>query len=250
MFSLSKLLTAVFLPPGLFLLLIFVALYYFRGHRHLPRRRAVLSLLWLLAGLLYLLSIRPVADSLILPLEISRAAPGGEPAVCGALVVFGAGARPSGPDGASALRAREAFAIWRNSPGQIILSGGTVYGERWNSAQAMGVFLQELGVPGDYLTLEQKSRNTFENAMFTARVLKDRELSKPCLITSAYHMPRAAGSLAVFGVKVTRVPTDFKAYQADYGWRHFLPGMHSLGISTLALHEYLGMLYYMLAHGI
>lgn len=254
MFTLSKLLTPLLLPPGLFLLLAIAALLYFRGRR----MRAGVSLLTLLVVLVYLLSIRPVADSLILPLENAHPAPAGVQPACGVIAVFGGGAIPSGPfpgeparpGASSTLRAHEAFAIWRKAPAQIILSGGGAYGDHWNSAQAMGAFLRALGVPGDFLILEQESRNTFENAKFTARLLRKRKYSSPCLVTSAYHMPRAVRSLAVFDVSVIPLPTDFKAYRDDYGWRHALPTMQSLSISVLALHEYLGTLFYMLTYGI
>lgn len=227
--------------------------------------RVAVSLLTLLVVLVYLLSIRPVADSLILPLEeahpasvAAHPAPGAVRPACGVIAVFGGGAVPSGPfpenqarpGASSALRAHAAFAIWRRTPAQIILSGGGAYGEHWNSAQAMGALLKTLGVPGDFLILEQESRNTFENAKFLARLLRQHEFSSPCLVTSAYHMPRAVRSLAVFDVSVIPQPTDFKAYREDYGWRHALPTMQSLSISGLALHEYLGLLYYMLAYGI
>jgi uncharacterized SAM-binding protein YcdF (DUF218 family) len=148
------------------------------------------------------------------------------------------------------MRAHAAFAIWRKAPTQIILSGGGAYGEHWNSARAMGAFLKTLGVPGDFLILEQESRNTFENAKFTASLLTKRKFSNPCLVTSAYHMTRAVRSLAVFDVSVIPLSSDFKAYRDDYGWRHALPTMQSLSISVLALHEYLGLLFYMLAYGI
>lgn len=254
MFTLSKLLTPLLLPPGLFLLLALAALFYF----HRRRMRAGVSLLTLLVGLVYLLSIRPVADSLILPLEDAYPGPAGARPACGVIAVFGGGAVPSGPSpddsaqpgASSALRAHSAFAIWRKAPAQIILSGGGARGEHWNSARAMGAFLKNLGVPGDFLTLEQESRNTFENAKFTASLLKKHNYSNPCLITSAYHMPRAVRSLALFDVSVIPFPSDFKAYRDDYGWRHALPTMQSLSISVLALHEYLGLLFYMLVYGI
>ena len=254
MFSLANLLAPMLLPPGVFLLLLLAALIFLRRRK----RGAGLSLLWILAVLLYLLSIRPFADSLIGPLETSRAGPIGAQTKCGSLVVFGGGALPPGPfgggqpepGGSSALWAYRAFAVWKKSPGEIILSGGSVYGEDWNSAQAMAALLDDLGVPRAFLILEQESRNTFENAKFTANLLTARGHSRPCLVTSAYHMPRAVRSMAAFGIAAIPVPADYKTYPGGYGWRHVLPSIEALSISAAALHEYLGMLFYMLAYGI
>lgn len=251
MFTFSKLIAPFLLPPGIFLLLLLAALIYIRRRR----KRAALSLMWILGLLIYLLSIRPVADALISPLELSYPGPGGAQPACEAIVVFGGGVAldmdgVAQPGGASALRAYRAFQIWRKSPGQIVLSGGSVHGEEWNTASVMATYLGKLGVPKDYMIIEQESRNTFENAQLSSRILKAREIESACLVTSAYHMPRAVKSMAVFDFKVVPVPADVRAYGGDYGWRHTAPDMHSLSLSALALHEYMGMLFYMLAYGV
>ncbi len=252
MFFLSKFLPPLLLPPGLFLLLL--ALVFFLRRR----RRAALPLAIVLVLSLYLLSIRPIADSLILPLENSFPHPARTSLNCDAIVVLGGGVLPNTPDAqgravpdpSSIQRAYAAFSIWRRMPVPVLVSGGSSQGERWTSARAIAAFLVDLGIHRDFQILEEESRNTFENAKFSARLLEERGSVSPCLVSSAYHLPRAVMSFAAFDVAVVPVPTDYRAYRGSYGWPHFLPSAHSLAVSNTALHEYLGILYYMLVHGV
>jgi uncharacterized SAM-binding protein YcdF (DUF218 family) len=251
-FFLSKFLPPLLLPPGLFLVLL--ALVFFLRRR----RRAALPLAIMLVLSLYLLSIRPIADSLILPLEDSFPHPARTSLKCDVIVVLGGDVLPNSPDmqGAAApgpaamQRAYAAFSIWRKMPAPVVVSGGSSHGEEWNSARAMGAVLEDLGIHRDFQILEEESRNTIQNAEFSARLLDERELISPCLVSSAYHLPRAVMSFAAFGVAVVPVPTGYMAYRESYSWHHFLPSAHSLAVSNTALHEYLGILYYMLVHGV
>ena len=65
MFLISKLFTYLFLPPGLFLMITLLCIGLFIFHK----KRALIIVLITQAALLYVLSITPVKNALLLPLE-------------------------------------------------------------------------------------------------------------------------------------------------------------------------------------
>lgn len=74
-------------------------------------------------------------------------------------------------------------------------------------------FFRTAGVPVGYVLHESKSRNTYENAMFTARFLRERANTNRCvLVTSAWHMRRAVGCFQKAGVVVTPFPGSFRSH--------------------------------------
>ena len=81
-------------------------------------------------------------------------------------------------------------------------------------------FFQAAGVRAGEVLHENKSRNTRENALFTAQFLRERANTKRCvLITSAWHMRRAVGCFQKAGVIVTPFPGGFRSHP-----RTFAPG--------------------------
>ena len=66
------------------------------------------------------------------------------------------------------------------------------------------------------------------------------------LVTSAYHMPRAMLSFAKTEMQALAAPTDYRAKRSTFSWADFLPDASDLEISRIALHEYIGLLYYRL----
>ncbi len=81
-------------------------------------------------------------------------------------------------------------------------------------------FLRTAGVRVGDILYENKSRNTYENAVFTARFLRERANSNRCvLVTSAWHMRRAVGCFQKAGVVVLPFPGSFRSHP-----RTFVPG--------------------------
>jgi uncharacterized SAM-binding protein YcdF (DUF218 family) len=129
----------------------------------------------------------------------------------------------------------------------VLLTGGNVFPEpglESESYYARGV-LELWGIPESAVVMETKSRNTLQNAEFSARVLEKRHWKKVLLITSASHMRRAVMAFHAAGVDVIPVPVDYLAVKtgapAALGW---VPNVNALAGTTYALHEYLGRLWY------
>jgi uncharacterized SAM-binding protein YcdF (DUF218 family) len=129
----------------------------------------------------------------------------------------------------------------------VIVSGGNI---EWLSAsgpgsQAMASLLEEWGVPERAIILESKSRNTYENALYTKQVIDDRGFEKILLVTSALHMPRSVAIFRSFGIDVIPSPTDIEVVdRGDRTVLDWLPNADSLAGTTRAIKEYLGFVYY------
>jgi uncharacterized SAM-binding protein YcdF (DUF218 family) len=97
------------------------------------------------------------------------------------------------------------------------------------------------------IMIEDKSVNTWENAVFSAAALKAAGLApKAILVTSAFHMPRAVMSFRKNGIEVVPAPTDYLASRASKDWMSWIPSAEGCGKISMALHEYLGWLWYSL----
>lgn len=289
MFSISKVMTFLFLPPGLLIVLILVTILLIslalrRGAAQLsasrgspqPGRRllqSAVTLLALAAALLYTLSIEPVSELLLRPLErahppLAPAADTGSISAAGAdaIVVLGAGTVSHSPEeeghsapGVETLkRLSFAYRIHRISGLPIITTGGPPLAasgspsaadqaaadpETLNAGDAMGRYLIALGASPDAVKTEQTSRNTYENAAHIAEKYAPEQI---ILVTSAYHMPRSVWVFRQIGLQVQPAPTDYKADSDGYNLWSFFPTMDSFDDSYKALHEYVGIVYYLL----
>lgn len=121
----------------------------------------------------------------------------------------------------------------------IVLSGGRPSLTRQSEAQAMQIFLLDLGVAEQALVLEEESANTRENAENSARILSDLDITDILLVTSAFHMPRAKALFEAQGLKVTPASTDYQAIHTP-GWRGWVPSTKALDISSRAIKELVG----------
>jgi uncharacterized SAM-binding protein YcdF (DUF218 family) len=104
---------------------------------------------------------------------------------------------------------------------------------------------QEFGVPVQWV--EERSADTWENAVFSAELLKAQGVKRVLLVTSAWHLPRAAASFRAQGLEVIAAPTGFRGPVVE-SWFAFVPQVTGLRDSNLALHELGGRLAYWLAH--
>ena len=127
---------------------------------------------------------------------------------------------------------------------KILISGGSFQPIKdEDEAQDLKKFLLLAGVPENDIILEDKSANTRENALFSAKILnKDFPNQKYLIITSAFHLRRSLGCFEKAGIKADGFATDF--YNSDrktinaLSW--LVPTEKSLYFSYILLHEWLG----------
>ena len=146
--------------------------------------------------------------------------------------------------------------LWRRGCfARIIVSGGSGAvlertGARSEAAQLRQVLLN-CGVPDSVIVLEDRSRNTRENARFTAALLTRRPALAPrgrlLLITSAFHMRRAAGCFRRAGLAVDVFPADYNGQPPRYTPDELVPTAGALLGWERLIHEVIGYLTYRLA---
>lgn len=247
--TVTKLLSLLIYPLSLSLLLGALALLLLWCKKY----RAGVWLLTLTLGWLYLCSTAAVADYLMGRLETgysSKAMSGVENA--DAIVLLGGAARGHVhmgrlPDlNQHADRLVHAVALYRAGKSSlIVVSGGGAPGSR-SEARQIRDLLQVMGVPSRAIKLEEQSRNTYDNAVYTARMLQELQLQRVLLVTSAFHMRRAEAAFRAQGVAVTPAPADHKRLVSEGTLPFWIPGAGNLTRSSLAIHEMVGYWVYRL----
>ena len=148
--------------------------------------------------------------------------------------------------GSGAERMTEFVALARRYPAaRLIFTGGNASLTRQNitEADAARTFFRDMGLEPARIVFENKSRNTYENAVFTYRAMAPKAGENWLLITSASHMPRSVGVFRKAGWEVIPYPVDFETewpYRFDLGLG-MAGGIKNL---SLALHEWMGLLIY------
>ena len=171
------------------------------------------------------------------------------------IVVLGAGSmtvrdwdgrRYVAPDPSAASRALEAARLFRLAPSASVLSSGgllTPDAPGTPTGEAMAVALEQMGVPHDRVQVEIESRNTHDEAVVVARLLRDRRASPIVLVTTDVHMRRSVGTFWAAGLRV--IPAIAQSPDVDLPRRtRWLPSNDGLWYSGLIAHEVLGIAYY------
>jgi uncharacterized SAM-binding protein YcdF (DUF218 family) len=101
------------------------------------------------------------------------------------------------------------------------------------------------GISRDRVMVESKSRNTFENALFSKEMLKPKPGERWLLVTSAQHMPRAIGCFRQAGFPVEAYPAVWKTRPRI---SFAIPDTIGKGLyeADLATHEWIGLIGYWL----
>jgi uncharacterized SAM-binding protein YcdF (DUF218 family) len=249
MFAFKKLLTPFVVPPGIFVVLLLA----WGAYRSVAgKRKSGLSAI-LLGLALWAASIGPVSDFLMASLESNFPVP--RKVEGDVIVLLGGGVIDGVPDfsGTGAPsdnmypRIVTAVRLQKRLGLPVIVSGGKIDAEATPEAVIVGRFLADLGVAESKIILEDRSRDTYENAVFTKAVCDRRAFRQPILLTSAYHMGRSVAAFRKAGLDVTPYPTNFYSLgHPPYTFWSCLPSPESLKLASAALHEHLGAVFYRL----
>ncbi len=243
-------LKSLILPPGGLILFGLISLLFIR-------RIFGKILLALTLTLLYLLSTPFVADNMMAGLEryIFLTPEEVTASKAEAIVVLCGGRYQGAPEyggdtirGLSLERMRYAAWLQKRTKLPIIVSGGSVDKKRIPEAiLGSQVLKDEFG--SQVLATEDKSVNTWENALFTSRLLSSLGIKKVALVTHAWHMPRAMKVFSLNKVDAIAAPTIFSQGRITVTQSQasdWLPDSKALRDSYYALHEYLGLYWYRL----
>ena len=155
---------------------------------------------------------------------------------------------PSTPSPSTMGRIVTAVRLYRRLGLPIIVTGGRLHDDADAAVATIAKrFLMDLGVPEKSITVEDRARDTAQNARLTAAICRQQGFSKPILLTAAYHLKRSRMAFDAAGMQVTPFPAYFlSSRDIPFTWRHLLPRAGTLHTSANALHEYIGILYYRL----
>ncbi len=131
----------------------------------------------------------------------------------------------------------------------VVVSGGTPLDpEATSLAQLMAdALINEFGVKNVWL--EDQSRTTAENAIYSQKLLAEKGIDNALLVTQAWHMPRSVAIFEQVGMKVIPAPTRFVGVDDDTFSPHdILPSASAMDNIDAALHEWVGRVWYVIRH--
>lgn len=238
---LTNLVAAFLLPPLNLLVLGGLGLWLLGRRRALGKTLIALSLAgtWLLstpflAGLL-LDSLKPA----VMPLTGKEA---------DAIVILGGGSNKNsvefGGDTLSPFsleRVRYGARLARALHKPVLVTGGAPDGGTPEAALMRDALLREYGVQVRWA--EDASNNTRENALYSARLLEKAKIRRIYLVTHAWHLARAVPEFIRQGLVVVPAGTGY-SLPGRPAPLDFLPNARALLNSSLALHEWIGLLWY------
>ncbi len=240
MFYIQKVIGALVLPPASIIILIAVGLLMIRRWPRTGYAAAWVGILSLL-----LLSLPVTSDMLVRATGDVAPFSAEQAKDAQAIVILGGGRRYAPEYGGETVsqfalqRLRYGAKLARALDLPVLVTGGVVYTRGVSEAELMADALEEsFSTPVEWI--EARSRNTHENATFSAPLLREAGIDTIVLVTHDIHQRR---SLAEFrGVGINAVPASVTSRAAP-GGRSFpehLPNAGSLRMSALALHELLG----------
>ena len=238
--ELKPLAKALVLPPAGPLLLAFAGMVLATRRRRAGAWVAATAL-----AALWLLSCNAVAVALshaLLP-QVAPITPQ-QLATVQAVVVLGGGTHEQAPEygqpqptEGTLQRIRFAARLARMGDKPVAVASGTGWGGAGESEALVTrrVLAEDYGVAVRWL--EDRSRDTRENANLAAAVLLKDGIRRVALVTDAPHMPRAARNFEQAGFEVVPAPTAYIVPQGSLNW---LPSAEGLQNSRYVLHEWLG----------
>jgi uncharacterized SAM-binding protein YcdF (DUF218 family) len=128
----------------------------------------------------------------------------------------------------------------------LLTTGGKLHPRGTPLGESMATALrEEFGVPVRWI--EDASRNTHENAKFTAEILRAEGVTKIYLVTSASHIRRSVAAFEASGLEVVPAPTNLPS-PIGPTLGDFMPRAKALYWSSQALYEWFGLIWYHLAY--
>jgi uncharacterized SAM-binding protein YcdF (DUF218 family) len=250
------LLGSLLAPPGIIVIIALVGFFL-----QLRRSMAGAAILTFSIALLIGLSLPITGHQFLSSLEsYARPAepePGmGDKSTAQAIIVLGAGRNADAPeyqgDTVNALtleRLRYAAQLQRKTGLPIIVSGGSPYQERSSEAELMKRVLVD-DFHADVKLMEDKSRNTLENARYCRDLLQDTGIRQAYLVTQAWHMRRAVWSFQSYGIDVIPAATGFSTLSRENSsFVGYLPSALGMRMTGLAIRERVGYFWYSVVQG-
>jgi uncharacterized SAM-binding protein YcdF (DUF218 family) len=256
-FILAKTLGFFAAPSNALITLALIGLVLMRTRFVRTGRRLVVAAAILIA----IVGLSPLGNAIILPLEnrfpawddspnAARGEPTGIISLGGALDTVVSPVRHEVGLNEAAERMTALAELARRFPNaRIVFSGGSgrlIFKGATEAELAERLFLS-FGIAKERITLEDKSRDTDENALFTRDIVKPKPGERWLLVTSAHHMPRAIGVFRAVGFPVEAFPVDYRTRGPIDMLRAFSTLGDGLRRTDTAAREWVGLVAYRLS---
>lgn len=255
MFFIASKLIWPLLSPLNFLFLLFLA-----GVLLMPLFRRAGKVVVGAAVILFLIfGLMPVGPELMAGIENQYSRPAQAPEKVDGIIVLGGAleselivARDTLVVNNAAERILEGLRLARLYPdAKLVFSGGEGQLHSINHPESVDIrdFISTYGgVDAARPLYEEKSRNTYENAVFTRALIKPGPGQHWILVTSAFHMPRAVRVFESAGWSgIVPWPVDYRTSGTVSAFPDKLNVAGNFMMLDMALHEYVGMLSYRLS---
>jgi uncharacterized SAM-binding protein YcdF (DUF218 family) len=249
MFFVAKIFWMLFEPSNLLILVLAAGIILCWMHRDSVGRPLILAS----AAAMLVVWLLPVGQWLAMPLE-ARFQRGTLPSHVDGILILGNGLDPKiyasrgvPNEQPSEQRIVAGAELARRFPrAKVVFSGGS--GALFGGDSEAGVarmILMDLGVPARQILLEDKSRDTWENLVFTRRLVSPKAGETWILVTSAIHMPRAMGIAHRVGWQMIPWPAEYiTASHGSIRWHYDYAD--KAGELQEVLHEWIGLVAYRL----
>ena len=130
---------------------------------------------------------------------------------------------------------------------KIIISGGSgsIVNDLRESALTKEFLVKNCGVPESAILIDTISRNTYENAVETRKIMELHDIKTTLLITSAFHMRRAKACFEKLNITTDIYPTDILSSKQEYYPSDLIiPGTDNIEKWEILLHEIVGVMMY------
>jgi uncharacterized SAM-binding protein YcdF (DUF218 family) len=208
------------------------------------------------AVLLFALAFLPLPAILVAPLEDRFPLPPRDMTPPAGIIVLGGGtdehigeARGQVTLTDAGERLTAGVGLARRFPqARLIFTGGSAsfVGNNLTEANSARRLWAELGVAPERAAYEDRSRNTYENAIFTRDLVQPRPKETWLLVTSAMHMPRSMGIFRKAGFTVIAYPTDYRTLGNARDFMPSLDASRAMRNLDTAAHEWTGLVGYWL----
>jgi uncharacterized SAM-binding protein YcdF (DUF218 family) len=140
------------------------------------------------------------------------------------------------------------YAAWiyrRYGPLPVLVSGGRTSQAGPPVSSTMRELLLSDGIPENMIWTEDRSRSTYENAVFSTSILRARGVSRVALVVDATSMTRAAGCFRKLRIDVLPAPCNFHTLESWASWQDdLLPNWRAVRRNEDTLHEAVGLVWY------
>ena len=247
-FTLSKI-VGFFINPlnAIFVLFLIVTVALYLGKYILARRISV----FITAIFITLLFI-PIGDILLYPLEQRFPIQRQLPSKVDGIILLGGAQQPlltkyygQASINGHGERMTTFLALARRYPqAKLVSSGGSgnILNQDVGEEHTVRLFLQEQGFDPNRVIYESKSRNTYENVLFSKQLVVPKKGETWLMIMSASSMPRAVGIFQKFDWNVVPIPCDYQSLPP--GFRFSMDLLGELQDINDALHEWIGLITY------